>query len=173
MIADKNIDKIAEYIEKLNNGYIPQYNDPNGTFSNGDKVNQFWGHTKETINTELNNNPKYQIGYETANQTINTIIEKTRKRENKKLIMEVCLKCNIDTKINKSILNKSYEEVYAKICYLEESKQDEAEQRDMNIIKNGKLHEIFFMSDLNMQIKYGISLDALMNKYINESTRGI
>ena len=85
-------------------------------------------------------------------------------KENIERIISLLEKFQIDIEKNRSILNKSYEEVYSKIRYLEENK--------MNIINNNNLHEIFFMSDLNMQIKYGISLDDLINKYINESIRG-
>ena len=37
--------------------------------------------------------------------------------------------------------------------------------------ESGKLHEIFSMSSVNMQIKYGISLEELINTYYKSEER--
>ena len=68
-----NFDKIADFIEKLNNGYKPKSNDPDNTFSNGEPINQFWPHNKDKIISELMNNPKYEVGYETAKEVISSL----------------------------------------------------------------------------------------------------
>ena len=68
-----NFDKIADFIEKLNNGYKPKSNDPDNTFSNGEPINYFWSDHKDKIISELMNNPKYKVGYETAKEVISSL----------------------------------------------------------------------------------------------------
>jgi len=155
--------KILEYIEKLNKGYIPKKNDPKEKFSDGTLVNHFWHNYKSQIIEEINSNPKYQVGYEVAKNTINMYLEEHKKRENRHLIKELCLEYSIDINKNKSILNKSYDEVYAKICYLLDN--------NIPIIVSDKLHGIFFMSDINMQTIYNVSLDNLLNSYIRKDIK--
>lgn len=67
--------KIYEYIELLNTGYIPRKYEKEKTFSNGELINQFWSR-KEKIIEDLNNNPRYKTGYEIAKNTINLLINK-------------------------------------------------------------------------------------------------
>lgn len=62
--------KIAEYIELLNQGYVPKYEDKETKFSNGDLINYFWGHHKRKIKEQLENNINYKIGYTLAKTTI-------------------------------------------------------------------------------------------------------
>ena len=47
--GQKNIDKIAEYIEKLNSGYSPTSRESKEYFSDGSPVNYFWTDHKEKI----------------------------------------------------------------------------------------------------------------------------
>ena len=78
-----SFDKIADFIEKLNNGYKPKSRDPDNTFSNGEPINYFWATNKDKIIRELMNNPRYEVGYETAKATILIIIEKSKKLKEK------------------------------------------------------------------------------------------
>jgi len=88
----------------------------------------------------------------------------SRKSDNKKSVIEICSQYNIDTKINRSILDKSYYEVYVKIMYLLDN--------NIPIVDNeGYVYDIFFMADLNMQVKYNITIDDLVDKYIINGKR--
>ena len=71
--------RINEYIELLNHGYIPNSNENKVKFQNGDLINQFWQNQKERIITTLNNDPKYEVGYETAKDIINQLATKAPK----------------------------------------------------------------------------------------------
>ena len=81
-------------------------------------------------------------------------------RKNKDIVIELCNEYDIDYQSEKSVLNKSYLELYVKIMFLRDN--------NIPIVLNGKLHEIFFMSDLNMQVKYQVSLENLIEKYKKE-----
>ena len=98
--------------------------------------------------------------YEEIRETLNRITV-IRQQE----LVSLCNSYGIDTDKNKSILKKSYDEVYVKICYLNDN--------NLSIVKDEEVHEIFFMSDINMQAKYNVSIDSLINQYINENSRGI
>lgn len=69
IIEKLSFDKISDYIELLNKGYIPKYNDTEHTFSNGEKINQFWGNHKDKIMEKLKEDT-YKIGYETAHSIV-------------------------------------------------------------------------------------------------------
>ena len=62
--------KIEEYIELLNQGYIPKYIDKETKFSNGEPVNYFWQVNKDKIIERLNRDSKYEFGYEKAKKII-------------------------------------------------------------------------------------------------------
>ncbi len=86
-------------------------------------------------------------------------------RNNKSLIQQLCQNYEIDKKKNIAILNGiPYREMVAKIKYLEE--------RGMVITNHGYLHEIFDLSNKELQEKYGISLEELINTYLLEEKRG-
>lgn len=72
--------KIHEFIEYLNTGYVPKKDEKQKKFSNGDLLNQFWKRKLEIIEV-LNNSPKYTKGYEIAKNTINSIINKLTKEQ--------------------------------------------------------------------------------------------
>ena len=74
-------------------------------------------------------------------------------------IMDICASNNIDTKLNKTILTHiSLEELTSKIEFLKE--------HNLSLtLDDGKLSEIFFLSNKDMQEKYGISLEELVSKY--------
>ncbi len=66
----------------------------------------------------------------------------------------------IDINKNKGIEKKSYNEIYAKIRYLEDNYYC-----IMN--KEGILHNIFYISDIKIQTIYKVSTEELMFKYLN------
>lgn len=74
-------------------------------------------------------------------------------------IMDICASNNIDTKLNKTILTHiSLEELASKIEFLKE--------HNLSLtLDDGKLSEIFSLSNKDMQEKYGISLEELVSKY--------
>ena len=78
-------DKVKEYIEMLNEGYVPKSNDPETEFSDGGKVNYFWQDNRDKIKKELETNPKYETGYEKAKQTVKSRIEKSSRRKIKEI----------------------------------------------------------------------------------------
>ena len=85
-------------------------------------------------------------------------------RKNTAFIKEVCQNYGIDEKKNKAILKGiAYREMVAKIKYLEE--------KQLPIVTNGYLHEIFNISNQALQEKYGICLEELVNTYILERGR--
>ena len=80
-------------------------------------------------------------------------------RKNKKDVKIFCLENNIDLEKNKITLNHiSIQELVAKTRYLKEQNIDIVEA-------NGLLHEIYSMSNVNMQVKYNISLEELIDRY--------
>lgn len=60
-------------------------------------------------------------------------------------------------KFSKQVKNLSIMEFEAKLNYLN--------AHNILIVDNGKLHDIFNMSDMNMEIKYGINRETLIRKY--------
>ena len=72
-------------------------------------------------------------------------------------IMDICASNNIDTKLNKTILTHiSLEELTSKIEFLKE--------HNLSLtLDDGKLSEIFSLSNKDMQEKYGISLEELVS----------
>ncbi len=66
----KTLKKVDEYIELLNCGYMPKYNDYKTKFQNGEAISRFWSNHKDKVIDKLNNDPKYQVGYETAKKAI-------------------------------------------------------------------------------------------------------
>ena len=85
-------------------------------------------------------------------------------RKNKSNLIELCNRYGIDIKKYKELLNKSYDELYVKICFLLDN--------NIVIISGDSLCDIFFMSDIDMQDKYGISLKELLDKYISRDKKG-
>ena len=86
-------------------------------------------------------------------------------KKNTSFIQAVCQNYGINEKKNKSILKGiPYREMVAKIRFLEE--------RQIPIVNNGLLHEIFNISNISLQEKYGIRLEELVNTYSLEEKRG-
>ena len=81
------------------------------------------------------------------------------KRQNKDQITNICIENNINLNINKKIITHiSIQELQSKITFLQEKNIPITDTQ-------GKLHEIFLMSNINMQAKYNISLEELISKY--------
>jgi hypothetical protein len=89
-------------------------------------------------------------------------------KDNKEKIGNICSIYGINIDINKSILEHiSIQELSSKINYLLDN--------NISIVDSeGKLHEIFSMSNINMQAKYNVSLEDLVNKYyiVDTESRG-
>ncbi len=69
--------KIEEYIEKINNGYIPKSTDEEATFSDGSIIERFWQNNKYELKKELEKE-KYSVGYELAKEVVNKIFQKLK-----------------------------------------------------------------------------------------------
>ena len=78
-------DRIPEYIEMLNKGYIPKKNDSETKFSDGNKVNWFWSTHKDRIKEELETNPTYETGYEKAKEAVKNYLEKSSTKKIKSI----------------------------------------------------------------------------------------
>lgn len=81
-------EKVAEYIELLNTGYVPKKIDNKVQFSNGEPINQFWSN-KEKIVNELFTNPQYSEGYDIAKDVINKKINKLSNEDRIKEYIEL------------------------------------------------------------------------------------
>ena len=79
--------------------------------------------------------------------------------EDKIYKQEICMQHNIDLKINDKIIERiSKIELISKINYLEASNLELVDS-------TGKLIDIFSMSSIDIQDKYGISLEAIIDTY--------
>ena len=127
---------------KTNNGY--EY-DENGKIKLGEWIAK--QRQKETPKTERGKK-LVEIGFRFGTK-------KKRKEE----IDNICVEYSIDLKINSNIIKHiSVQELYSKINFLLDN--------EVSIVDNdGKLHEIFTMSNINMQAKYNVSLEKLIDKY--------
>ena len=78
---------------------------------------------------------------------------------------EICIKHNIDLKMNDKIIERiSKIELISKINFLEAS--------NLELVDNaGKLIDIFSMSSIDIQDNYGISLESIINTYGKGETR--
>jgi len=87
-------------------------------------------------------------------------------KKNKEEIKNCCLLYNIDYKLNENILkNISLTELESKILYLIDNK--------IPYLNNeGLLHEIFSMSNLNLEVKYGINLEKMITNYSKYIKKG-
>ena len=84
---------------------------------------------------------------------------------NKNGLAMLCYEKGIDTEKNYSILrHKSLVEVKVKLAFLEEKEYPIVDEK-------GLIHEIFSMSSMNMKLKYGVSLEDLINMYCKEKSK--
>lgn len=80
-------------------------------------------------------------------------------------ICEICIQNGLDfNKLKKIISNISVQEFQSKIVFLESNNTP-------LINEDGILHEIFSMSSINMEAKYGISLENLIKQYYIDSSK--
>ncbi len=68
--------RIDEYIQLLNTGYIPKDCEGEIRFKDGTIIGYFFKNYKQSIIDKLNNNQKYKIGYDLALNTINVKVSK-------------------------------------------------------------------------------------------------
>ena len=80
------------------------------------------------------------------------MVWKIRKKTEEKV--ELCKKYQIPYE---EVWYLPYEEIYIKTMYLMDN--------NIPIIKNGKLNPIYNMSNMNMEIRYKVTLEELINKY--------
>ena len=77
------------------------------------------------------------------------------------LIIKLCNYLNIKLEDNNILMNKSFYEIYVKIAFMIEN--------NIPLTENGKINKMIYMSDINMQEKYNVSIEELVPKYINGS----
>ena len=83
----------------------------------------------------------------------------------------LCYEKGIDVEKNYSILkHKSLVEVKIKMNFIDYLKKENGIDIDY-VDENGILHEIFSMSSMNMKLKYGVSLEDLVNMYGKEKSK--
>lgn len=88
------------------------------------------------------------------------------KKETEKDKDNLCNLYGIEYKKHKTLSSISYQELYAKIMFLIDN--------NYPLETNDKLHEIFYMSNENMILKYMISKeDLIMNYYINKKGKNV
>ncbi len=77
--------KIEEYIEKINNGYIPKSNDKKTTFSDGTIIGEFWQKNNNKVKNELEKE-EFAVGYELAREIVN---DKFNNNVNKSKVIDI------------------------------------------------------------------------------------
>lgn len=95
-------------------------------------------------------------------QTIENVLSfyPNSKKENITLITILCQNNNINIILNHDLLRKSYYEVYCKLCFLNDNNLPITDEE-------GYINPIMYQSEENMKINYNITLDELINKYID------
>ena len=90
---------------------------------------------------------------------------------NKNGLAMLCYEKGIDVEKNYSILRyKSLVEVKVKMNFIDYLNKENGIDIDY-VDENGILHEIFSMSSMNMKLKYGVSLEDLINMYCKEKSK--
>jgi len=92
------------------------------------------------------------------------MIWQIRKRKPKEDNKSLCEEYGLDCEKYPDLLKIPYEVLSAKINYLNSN--------NVSLMNNNVLNPIFFMSDVNMQVMYGISLEDLVKQYSNSSKKG-
>ena len=148
-------------ITKINDEYEFEY------FANKEEAKNKYGENVETmrLGQKINclKNGKYSSSTYLNMDQIQTLLSigfKFNKGiEDKIYKQEICKNHNIDLKINDKIIERiSKIELISKINYLEAS--------NLELVDNtGKLMDIFSMSSHDIEEKYGISLETIINTY--------
>ena len=89
---------------------------------------------------------------------------KVRKRKQVNDTKYLCEVCGLNCEKYPDLLKIPYEVLSAKINYLN--------CNNIPLINGNELNTIFFMSDINMQVVYGISLEDLVKQYSNSNKKG-
>ena len=76
----------------------------------------------------------------------------------------LCEKCGLDCEKYSDLLRISYKVLSAKINYLNSN--------NIPLVVDNELNPIFFMSDINMQVMFGISLEELVKQYSDSNKKG-
>lgn len=76
----------------------------------------------------------------------------------------ICKQNDLDCKKYPDLLKIPYEVLVAKINYLNSN--------NVSLINGNELNPILFMSDINMRVVYGISLEDLVKEYFNTNKKG-
>lgn len=76
----------------------------------------------------------------------------------------LCKEYGLDFEKYPDLLKIPYEVLSAKINYLNSN--------NIPLISNDEINSIFFMSDINMQVVYGIGLEDLVNEYSSSNKKG-
>lgn len=85
-------------------------------------------------------------------------------RNNKEENKNICLEYGIDYELNKNIIKRIPTMILvSKINFLLYNLQ--------SITTDGKLHEIFSMSSVDINLKYGLSLEEIVNKFYDHESR--
>ncbi len=148
---------IEEYIELLNHGYIPKKNDPEAKFQNGEIISHFWAINKDKITRELNSNPKYDVGYDTAK---NLLKELKNKKDNITFAMKLSYYIEL--------LNKGYQPKYLD---LETKFQD---GKAINRFWKNNKDKIIDL--LNNDLKYAVGYETAKKtviRFLNEKPKQI
>jgi len=159
----KDIDKPLEYIQKVNElGKLINQRDKEYIFSNNESMSSFWSNNNKEKLYEVAQTEEMQERYPVGCKVIIEEYQKYQQKQHKKDLkrtIKLCEENSINVELNqKTIEHIPYEEFVAKINYLNENRVD-------LIGNNGELHEIFNMCNINMEIKYGISLENLIENY--------
>ena len=138
-----------------------------GYFANKEEANSKYGEDVETIGIgakiNLLRNSKYSVSTYLTIDQMQTLLDigfKFNKGiEDKIYKQEICKNHNIDLKINDKIIERiSKIELISKINYLEANNLELVDS-------TGKLIDIFSMSSHDIEEKYGISLETIINTY--------
>ncbi len=169
----KGDDKIR--IIKNDNGYDFQIVHKKTKYVNGKTViankEEYFRNDLMTIGHKIIclRNGKYSVStYLTIDQMqilLNIGFKFNKGIEGKIYKQEICIKHNINLKINDKIIERiSKIELISKINFLEAS--------NLELVDNtGKLIDIFSMSSIDIQDNYGISLETIINTYGKGETR--
>ena len=154
-------DREVVRITKINDGYEFEY------FANKEEAKNKYGEDVETIGlgkkSKLLRQGKYSIRtYLTIDQMqtlLNIGFKFNKGIEDKIYKQEICMQHNIDLKMSDKIIERiSKIELISKINYLEANNLELVDS-------TGKLIDIFSMSSIDIQDKYDISLEAIIDTY--------
>ncbi len=159
--------KIEEYIEMINNGYIPRSNDKKTTFKDGSIIGEFWRYNKDKIKEELKKD-EYNMGYERVKELVN--------KELKKLTYEERLKEYINLLNNGYIPKKNDKKttfsdgtIIGEFWSKNKNKIKEELQNDKYTVGYEIAKKIVLLKNPKMSIKIEEYIEMINNGYIPRS----